>query len=58
MISQVEGNPENAEGGVHIPILAEGIFVFCPSCGNSMSRDNLREVIHALLNAEEEEPHW
>jgi len=50
MISQAEKNPT----GDHIPIYAEDILVFCPSCGNKMGRDKLNDAVSEILTLQSE----
>jgi len=45
MISQAEQNPT----GDHIPVYAEDILVFCPSCGNKMGRGKLIDAVGDIL---------
>lgn len=45
MISQAEKNPT----GDHVPVYAEDILVFCPSCGNKMGRDKMNDAVNEIL---------
>jgi hypothetical protein len=54
MISQVVANAASDDGGGHIPIFAEDVLVFCPACGNKMSRDRLSDAVNELLEEERE----
>lgn len=49
MISQVDARPVPHGGAEHTPILSEACLVFCPECGNRMSREKLQEAMNGLL---------
>jgi len=53
MISQVDMNEDSHVDARHTPITSETILLFCPRCGNRMSRARIHEAVAEFLCQDE-----